>query len=79
MKTSITILSVELDGKDGVFLTFSDGTKAGYVVEELLALRPYRESAQNAARPIVGLGAVDQTSGALTGHPGEGGFDPHRS
>ena len=32
-----------MDGKDGVFVTFSDGTKAGYVVEELLELRPKRE------------------------------------
>ena len=37
------ILTVELDGKDGVFVTFSDGTSAGYVVEELLELRPKRE------------------------------------
>jgi len=32
-----------MDGKDGVFVTFSDGTSAGYVVEELLELRPKRE------------------------------------
>lgn len=49
MRTSITILSVELDGNDGVFLTFSDGTNSGYVVEELLALRPYRDRAEDAS------------------------------
>jgi hypothetical protein len=37
------ILSAQLDGDDGVLVTFSDGTTAGYVVEELLALRPSRE------------------------------------
>ena len=43
MINSVRILAVELDGKDGVFVTFSDGTTAGYVVEELLELRPKRE------------------------------------
>ena len=38
----IEIVRVELDGKDGVLVTFSDGTTAGYVVEELLELRPIR-------------------------------------
>jgi hypothetical protein len=37
------ILTVELDGEDGLFVTFSDGTTAGYVTEELLELRPHRE------------------------------------
>jgi len=40
---SITILTAEPDGDDGVIVTFSDGTTAGYVVEELLDLRPFRE------------------------------------
>ncbi len=43
MVNPIKILTVEQDGADGVLVTFSDGTSAGYVVEELLALRPYRE------------------------------------
>jgi hypothetical protein len=43
MTNSVQILVAEMDGKDGVFVTFSDGTKAGYVVEELLELRPKRE------------------------------------
>lgn len=42
MKT-IAIIKVERDGTDGVIVTFSDGTLAGYVVEELLELRPNRE------------------------------------
>ena len=40
-KTSI--LKVEKDSDDGLLVTFSDGTRAGYVVEELLFLRPARE------------------------------------
>ncbi len=39
----IQIESVEIDGKDGIMVEFSDGTTAGYVVEELLELRPVRE------------------------------------
>jgi hypothetical protein len=39
----IRILTAELDGDDGLLVTFSDGTVAGYVVEELLELRPVRE------------------------------------
>jgi hypothetical protein len=39
-----TISSVEQDGDDGLIVTFSDGTAAGYVVEELLDLRPVRLS-----------------------------------
>jgi hypothetical protein len=44
------ILKVEIDSDeceagsdDGLIVTFSDGTVAGYVVEELLLLRPLRE------------------------------------
>ena len=39
----IEIVKVELDGNDGILVTFSDGTTAGYVVEELLDIRPIRE------------------------------------
>jgi hypothetical protein len=39
-----SILKIEKDGPDGLIVTFSDGTTAGYVVEELLALRPIREA-----------------------------------
>jgi hypothetical protein len=38
------ILKVEMDSDDGLIVTFSDGTRAGYVVEELLLLRPHREA-----------------------------------
>ena len=43
MANEIQILSTEVDGLDGLIVTFSDGTKAGYVSEELLELRPIRE------------------------------------
>ncbi len=44
MSEAIIILNVEKDGEDGVIVTFSDGTLAGYVAEELLLLRPIREA-----------------------------------
>ena len=47
MKDGIRVLNVELDGDDGVVLTFSDGTTDAYVAEELLELRPYRERLRN--------------------------------
>jgi hypothetical protein len=43
MVNEIQIIKVEIDGNDGIIVTFSDGTSAGYVVEELLELRPTRE------------------------------------
>jgi hypothetical protein len=43
MAEPIQILTAELDGEDGLLVTFSDGTIAGYVTEELLELRPFRE------------------------------------
>jgi hypothetical protein len=43
MFTQILIVAVERDGDDGLVVTFSDGTTAGYVTEELLELRPGRE------------------------------------
>jgi len=46
MKDETLILKVEKDGDDGLIVTFSDGTTAGYVVEELLLLRPKREPAE---------------------------------
>jgi|GEM_PF-3299321 len=42
----LEILSAERDGKDGILVRFSDGTITGYVVEELLSLRPIREEAE---------------------------------
>ena len=43
MAEPIQILTVKRDGEDGLLVTFSDGTITGYVTEELLELRPYRE------------------------------------
>lgn len=43
MTSDIQVASVEMDDQDGIIVTFSDGTITGYVVEELLELRPYRE------------------------------------
>ena len=43
MREEIQILTVEKDDGDGLIATFSDGTTAGYVAEELLELRPKRE------------------------------------
>jgi hypothetical protein len=44
MADDTKILSVELDGPDGLIVTFSDGATGAYVVEELLDLRPCREA-----------------------------------
>jgi len=43
MLNSIRILTAEPDGEDGLIINFSDGTTAGYVIEELVDLRPRRE------------------------------------
>jgi len=48
MLVSTRILTAEPDGDDGLIVTFSDGTTAGYVVEELLVLRPCREETAEA-------------------------------
>jgi len=47
MAENIKIVNVEQDSPDGLLVTFSDGTTGGYVVEELLELRPIREPAKN--------------------------------
>jgi hypothetical protein len=47
MDEPIRILKAELDNEDGLIVNFSDGTTAGYVVEELLQLRPFRERRQD--------------------------------
>lgn len=44
MAIGIHVVGVEKGGEDGVVVMFSDGTVAGYVVEELLSLRPIRET-----------------------------------
>jgi hypothetical protein len=43
MAEQIRMLTVELEDEDGSVVTFSDGTTTGYVIEELLELRPFRE------------------------------------
>jgi hypothetical protein len=45
MSVPLRVVGVELDGEDGIIATFSDGTYAAIVLEELLELRPYREMA----------------------------------
>ena len=45
---SIRILTAMPDGEDGLILTFSDGTTAAYVIEELVELRPCREQTMQA-------------------------------
>ena len=50
MDDMISLISVRLDGVDGVIIDFSDGTTAAYVAEELLDLRPFRESTTFASR-----------------------------
>jgi hypothetical protein len=51
MAGDINIIRVEKDDPDGIIVTFSDGTFGGYVVEELLELRPYREPIQVDSAP----------------------------
>ncbi len=58
MASEIHIVEVEKDGEDGLLVTFSDGTVGGYVVEELLELRPIREKVKEtppAQRLAIGL------------------------
>ena len=48
----IEIIDVQKDGVDGILVSFSDGTVAGYVVEELLELRPEREKIMDVPKPL---------------------------
>ena len=45
--TAIYILKVQIDYPDGILVTFSDGTIAGFSSGELLPMRPVRESAEH--------------------------------
>jgi hypothetical protein len=47
MAEPIQMLTAELEDDDGLIVKFSDGTTAGYVVEELLELRPFREPSES--------------------------------
>ena len=58
MEEPIQILTVERDGEDGLLVTFSDGTTTGYVTEELLELRPFREPMER--RELVTLHAFQE-------------------
>ena len=49
--TTIQIRTTELDGDDGLIVTFSDGTTGAYVVEELLELGPIRERVET-SKPL---------------------------
>ena len=50
-KKEITIKSVDREDDYGIIVEFSNGTTAGYVVEELLALRPHRE--ETIEKPVI--------------------------
>ena len=52
MPEPIQILTVEKDDGDGLITTFSDGTTAGYVAEELLELRPKRELTEDSQKKV---------------------------
>jgi hypothetical protein len=52
MREEIQILTVEKDDGDGLITTFSDGTTAGYVAEELLELRPNRELTEDSQKKL---------------------------
>jgi hypothetical protein len=47
----IHILAAEIEGPDGLIVTFSDGTQGAYVIEELLELRPCREQSEQPQKP----------------------------
>jgi hypothetical protein len=46
------IESVEVEGDDGMIVTYSDGTIGAYVVEELLELRPQRELIESSSTRV---------------------------
>jgi hypothetical protein len=53
VNNEIQLLAVELDGRDGLIVTFSDGTTGAYVIEELMALRPVRERVKTKKIPNI--------------------------
>jgi hypothetical protein len=44
MANKLRVVEVRKDDTDGILVAFSDGTVTGYVVEELIELRPFRET-----------------------------------
>jgi hypothetical protein len=59
MSEQISIVTATRDGQDGLIVTFSDGTLAGYVAEELLDLRPHRESIRGSAANVCLIDVMD--------------------
>jgi len=53
MDEPIEIVTIEREGGYGLIVSFSDGTIASFVVEELLDLRPYREPSPGFRAPPV--------------------------
>jgi hypothetical protein len=59
----IRILDVEREqDADGLIVTFSDGTTAGYITEELLALRLFREPSSTRSDPKDALLALENVA-----------------
>ena len=52
MEVLAKIVRVEIEGDDGLIVTFSDATEAAYVVEELLELRPHREPIESSSTRV---------------------------
>ena len=52
MSEPIRIVTVAGDGEDGLNVTFSDGTIAGYLVEERIDLMPCREHGNGLKGPF---------------------------
>ena len=52
MEVLAKIVRVEIEGDDGLIVTFSDATEAAYVVEELLELRPHREPIESSSTGV---------------------------
>jgi hypothetical protein len=52
MEVLAKIIRVEIEGDDGLIVTFSDATEAAYVVEELLELRPHREPIESSSTRV---------------------------
>ena len=67
MTNKTRILKVEKDCDDGLIVTFSDGTRAGYVVEELLLLRPRRERVEEPPKSDRSFTLVTKTSFSMGG------------
>jgi hypothetical protein len=67
MTNKTRILKVEKDCDDGLIVMFSDGTRAGYVVEELLLLRPLRERVEEPSKSDRLFTLVTKTSFSMGG------------